>query len=97
MWEKIKKWFSFADLNKDGKISEADLNLAKDLAGARYSEAMEKINIAADKADAEARKRISRVKQEAGDVVAAVKEVVNQAGDVVAAVKGKERRGRKKK
>lgn len=97
MWDKIKKWFGFADLNKDGKVSEADLNLAKELAGAKYSEAMERINIAADKAEAEAKKRIGRVKQEAGDVVDAVKEVANQAGDIVSAVKGKERRGRKKK
>lgn len=97
MWEKIKKWFSFADLNNDGTVSEADLKLAKELAGAKYSEAMEKINIAADKADREVKKRINRVKKEVGDVVEAAKEVANQAGDIVDAVKGKDRRGRKKK
>ena len=52
MWNKIKKWFGLLDFNKDGKVSEADLNLAKELAGAKYSEAMEQINIAADKVDA---------------------------------------------
>lgn len=56
MWDKIKKWFGFADLNKDGKVSEADLNLAKELAGARYSHAMEKINKAADKVETAATK-----------------------------------------
>jgi Ca2+-binding EF-hand superfamily protein len=29
MWEKIKKWFGFLDLNKDGKVSAEDLELAR--------------------------------------------------------------------
>lgn len=56
MWDKIVKWFKKADLNSDGKVNEADLNLAKEIAGARYSEAMEKINIAADKVEVAATK-----------------------------------------
>lgn len=93
MWDKIKKWFGFADLNGDGKLSAEDIEFAKAIAEEKYKQANEKINAA----EAEVKKRISRVKQEAGDVVAAAKEVANQAGDVVAAVKGKERKGRKKK
>ena len=65
MWNKIKKWFGFLDVNHDGKVTEADLNLAKELAGAKYSEAMEKINIAADKVDAvadKAKKTVAKVK-----------------------------------
>lgn len=97
MWDKIKKWFGFADFNRDGRLSAEDIQFAKAIAEQRYKQANEKINAVADKTEAEVKKRISRVKQEAGDVVAAAKEVANQAGDVVAAVKGKERKGRKKK
>lgn len=93
MWDKIKKWLGFADLNHDGKLSAEDIEFAKAIAEEKYKQANEKINAA----ETEVKKRISRVKQEAGDVVAAAKEVANQAGDVVAAVKGKERKGRKKK
>lgn len=65
MWNTIKKWFGLLDVNHDGKVTEADLNLAKELAGAKYSEAMEKINIAADKVDAvadTAKKTVAKVK-----------------------------------
>ena len=93
MWDKIKKWFGLADLNGDGKVSAEDIAFAKAIAEEKYKQANEKINAV----EADVKKRISRVKQEAGDVVAAAKEVANQAGDVVAAAKGKERKGRKKK
>jgi Ca2+-binding EF-hand superfamily protein len=51
MWEKIKKWFGFADLNKDGKVSAEDLELAKALAEKKYREANAEINKLADKAE----------------------------------------------
>lgn len=44
MWEKIKKWFKFADLDKDGKINAEDFELAKALAESKYREANEAIN-----------------------------------------------------
>ena len=45
----------------------------------------------------EAGRRIKNIKQEAKDVVKAVKEVGNQVEDVVEAAAGKKRRGRPKK
>ena len=52
MWNTIKKWLGFADLNKDGKISAEDLELAKALAEKKVREANEEINKAAAKAEA---------------------------------------------
>jgi hypothetical protein len=93
MWEKIKNWFGFADLNKDGKVTAEDLEVAKAVVENNIKEANEKIN----EVVTEVKTRVNRVKEEVTDVVAAAKEVANQAGDVVAAAKGKERKGRKKK
>lgn len=86
MWEKIKKWFGFADLNRDGKVTAEDLEVAKAIAENKIKKANTEIN-----------KHVARVKEELADVKDAAKEVANQAGDVVAAAKGKPRRGRKKK
>jgi len=44
MWEKIKSWFGFADLNKDGKITAEDLEVAKAVVENNIKEANEKIN-----------------------------------------------------
>jgi Ca2+-binding EF-hand superfamily protein len=93
MWEKIKKWFGFADLNKDGKVTTKDLEVTKTIVENNFKEANEKIN----EVVTEIQHRAERVKEEVTDVVVAAKEVANQAGDVVAAAKGKERKGRKKK
>jgi hypothetical protein len=94
MWEKIKSWFvKTADLNKDGKVTAEDLELARALADKKAKEANKKINEAA----AEVKTRVKRVKEEVTDVVVAAKEVANQTGDIVAAAKGKERKGRKNK
>ena len=93
MWEKIKKWFGFLDLNKDGKVTAEDLELARALADKKAKEANEKIN----EVVTDVKTRVNRVKEEVTDVIVAAKEVANQAGDVVAAAKGKERKGRKKK
>ena len=93
MWEKIKSWFGFADLNKDGKVTAEDLEVAKAVVEKNFKEANEKIN----EAVTEVKTRVNRVKEEVTDVVNAAKEVANQAGDVVAAAKGKARQGRKKK
>lgn len=100
MWEKIKKWFGFLDLNKDGKITAEDLELAKALAEKKYREANEAINAVNDQITdvvTQVKTRTKRVKEEVADVVDAAKEVANQVEDVVAAAKGKARRGRKKK
>ena len=104
MWEKIKKWFGFLDLNKDGKVTAEDLELARALADKKAKEANETINqqITAvndqiTDAVTQVKTRVKRVKEEVADVVIAAKETVNQVGDVVAAAKGKERKGRKKK
>ena len=93
MWEKIKKWFGFADLNKDGKVTAEDLEVAKAVVEKNIKEANEKIN----EVVTDVKTRVNRVKDEVTDVIVAAKEVANQAGDVVAAAKGKERKGRKKK
>jgi hypothetical protein len=93
MWEKIKNWFGFADLNKDGKVTAEDLAVAKAVVEKNIKEANEKIN----EVVTDVKTRVNRVKEEVTDVIVAAKEVANQAGDVVAAAKGKERKGRKKK
>jgi Ca2+-binding EF-hand superfamily protein len=51
MWEKIKKWFGFLDLNKDGKVSAEDLELARALADKKAKEANETINAVVEAAD----------------------------------------------
>lgn len=56
MWEKIKKWLSLLDVNKDGKVNAEDLEVAKALAEAKYKEANEKINEVADKVEVVAEK-----------------------------------------
>jgi methyl-accepting chemotaxis protein len=100
MWEKIKSWFGFADLNKDGKVTAEDLEVAKAVVENNIKEANEKINEVVEEVKevvAKVKTRAKRVKEETADVVAAAKETVNQVGDVIAAAKGKERIGRKKK
>lgn len=52
MWEKIKKWFGFLDLNKDGKVSAEDLELARALADKKAKEANEAINEATEAVEA---------------------------------------------
>ena len=44
MWAKIKKWLGILDLNKDGKVTAEDLELAKALAEKTAKEANEAIN-----------------------------------------------------
>jgi hypothetical protein len=45
MWEKIKSWFvKTADLNKDGKVTAEDLELARALADKKAKEANETLN-----------------------------------------------------
>jgi hypothetical protein len=52
MWEKIKSWFvKTADLNKDGKVTAEDLELARALADKKAKEANETINAVAAAAD----------------------------------------------
>jgi hypothetical protein len=48
MWEKIKKFFGFADLNKDGKFTVEDLELARAVADKKAKEANEVINAVND-------------------------------------------------
>jgi len=52
MWEKIKKWFGLLDLNKDGKVTAEDLELARALADKKAKEANEAINEVAEAAAA---------------------------------------------
>ena len=96
MWEKIKKWFGFLDLNKDGKVTAEDLELAKAAVDKTTKEVNKKINKSVEEVKetvTEVKTRANLVKEEVADVVAAAKET----GHVVAAAKGKERKGRKKK
>ena len=44
MWEKIKKWFGFLDLNKDGKVTAEDLEVARAIADKKAKEDAEVIN-----------------------------------------------------
>ena len=51
MWEKIKSWFiKTADLNKDGKVTAEDLELARALADKKAKEANEVINVVSEAA-----------------------------------------------
>lgn len=52
MWEKIKKWFGLLDLNKDGKVTAEDLELARALADKELKAANEAINEAAEAVEA---------------------------------------------
>jgi hypothetical protein len=87
MWNKIKSWFGFADLNNDGKVDAADVQIAKTVVQARV-ETVKKVA-------AETKRRVKDVKQELKDVKVAAKELSSQAGDVVAAAKGKGRKAKK--
>jgi hypothetical protein len=52
MWEKIKSWFmKTADLNKDGKLTAEDLELARALADKKAKEANQVINAVSEAAD----------------------------------------------
>jgi Ca2+-binding EF-hand superfamily protein len=44
MWEKIKTFFGFADLNKDGKLTAEDLEIVRAVADKKAKEANEVIN-----------------------------------------------------
>ena len=48
MWEKIKKFFGFADLNNDGKITAEDLEVVRAIADKKAKEANEAINAVND-------------------------------------------------
>ena len=51
MWEKIKNWFmKTVDLNKDGKVTAEDLELAKAIADKTAKEANETINVVVEAA-----------------------------------------------
>ena len=50
MWEKIKKWFGLLDLNKDGKVTAEDLEVAKALADKNAKAANDAINEVAEAA-----------------------------------------------
>lgn len=51
MWEKIKKWFGLLDLNKDGKVTAEDLELARALADKKAKEANETLNAVVEAAE----------------------------------------------
>ncbi len=51
MWEKIKKWFGFLDLNKDGKVTAEDLELARALADKKAKDANETLNAVVEAAE----------------------------------------------
>jgi acyl CoA:acetate/3-ketoacid CoA transferase alpha subunit len=87
MWEKIKKWFGFADLNEDSRLTAEDIELAKAIAEARIKDINEEIN-----------ERVERIEEEeVADVIEAAKKTVAQVDDIVEAAQGKPRKGRKKK
>jgi Ca2+-binding EF-hand superfamily protein len=48
MWEKIKKFFGFSDLNNDGKITAEDLEVVRAIADKKAKEANEAINAVND-------------------------------------------------
>ena len=52
MWEKIKKWFGLLDLNKDGKVTAEDLEVARALADKNAKAANEALNEVAEAAAA---------------------------------------------
>lgn len=97
MWDKIKKLFGLADVNKDGKVDTQDVTFAKLLMDAQIKAANEKINSQITDAVTQVNNRVERVKEEVADVVEAAKEVADQAEDIIDAAKGKARKGRKKK
>jgi hypothetical protein len=51
MWEKIKSWFGFLDLNKDGKVTAEDLELARALADKKAKDANETLNAVVEAAE----------------------------------------------
>ena len=51
MWEKIKNWFGFLDLNKDGKVTAEDLELARALAEKKAKDAYETLNAVVEAAE----------------------------------------------
>ena len=51
MWEKIKKLFGLLDLNKDGKVTAEDLEVARALADKNAKAANEAINAVAEAAE----------------------------------------------
>ncbi len=51
MWEKIKKWFGLLDLNRDGKVSAEDLELARALADKKAKDANETLNAVVEAAE----------------------------------------------
>ena len=52
MWEKIKSWFTkTADLNKDGKVTAEDLEVARAIADKKAKEANETINAVVEAAE----------------------------------------------
>ena len=50
MWKKIKKWFGLLDLNKDGRVTAEDLEVARALADKNAKAANEAINEVAEAA-----------------------------------------------
>lgn len=51
MWERIKKWFGLLDLNKDGKVTAEDLELARALADKKAKDANETLNAVVEAAE----------------------------------------------
>lgn len=51
MWEKIKKLFGLLDLNKDGKVTAEDLEVARALADKNAKAANEAINAVVEAAE----------------------------------------------
>lgn len=52
MWEKIKSWFTkTADLNKDGRVTAEDLELARALADKKAKDANETLNAVVEAAE----------------------------------------------
>lgn len=84
LWEKIKSFFGVLDLNRDGRITAEDAEVA-------IAAAEQKV----EAVKTETKRRVKRVKEELKDVGVAAKEVASQTGDVIKAVKGEKRTGRK--